>query len=932
MLPLHSKSEIGSLRTNKYISFSLFFVALLCFVFGGKTSANVMSVNPCSTSGWGSVYSLFSDSLLNDTIEPTSADTLLTDTLVSDTVAEKKQAIDDPISYEAADSIVFTRNGFAHLYGKAKVNYQDIELEAAVISMNIDSSTVFARGVTDSIGTTEGKPVFKDGSEPYESETMRYNFKSKKGFITNVTTQQGEGYVTSETSKKGATDELFMMNGRYTTCDNHEHPHFYLKLTRAKVRPKKNVVFGPAYMVIEDVPLPLAVPFGFFPFTSSYSSGFIMPSFGDELQKGYFLRDGGYYFAINDKIDLKLTGDIYTKGSWALGLNTNYIKRYKFSGNIDMHYQTTILGEKNMPDYSVSKDFRFNWTHRQDEKANPYSRFSASVNFSTSSYDRNNTESQYNSQLYSQNTKTSSISYSYTTPNQKLTISSSFNLSQNTRDSSLAVTLPDLNISMRKLYPFKRKNASGKERWYEKISIGYTGQFRNTITTKEDRFFKSNLIKDWRNGISHSIPISATFQLFKYINVTPSFQYNERWYTNRVERSWDNLNKKEVCDTIYGFNRVYNYNFSIGLNTKLYGFYKPIKAILGDKIEAIRHVFTPNISFSAAPDFGKERYGFYGTYSYVDDYGETIVQKYDKYANGLFGSAPTGKQGNINFSVSNNIEMKVKSDKDSTGVRLISLIDDFTTGLSYNIPTKKWSDMDMSIRLKLWKNFSLNMRATFYTYAYEFDKNGNVVQSDRTEWSFGRFGRFGGISRSLSYTFDNNTWNKWFGKDDDKKKDEKAANAGNADALNDNKTAETDDGKKKKTDARLDEDGYMKIKIPWSFTVSYSCSMTEDRSKPINTKNMRYPYRLIHNLSGSGNIKIANKWSLNMSTSYDFEAKKLAQTTLNVARDLHCWSMSASIQLGYFSSYFFTIRANSSMLQDLKWEKRNSRNSNIVWY
>lgn len=874
--------------------------------------------------------SLFSDSVsMTDSVFVIDSAMMIQDTVSSDSVKEKKQAIDAPITYEAADSIVYTRSGFAYLYGKAKVNYQDIQLEAAIIKMNIDSSTVFAEGNRDSVGTTiDGKPVFTDGSEPYESETMNYNFKSKKGFITNVTTQQGEGYLTSVNTKKDANDDLFMESGRYTTCDNHEHPHFYLKLTKAKVRPKKNVVFGPAYMVVEDVPLPLAIPFGFFPFTDSYSSGIIMPSFGDELQKGYFLRDGGYYFAINDKMDLKLTGDIYTKGSWALGLNTNYIKRYKFSGNIDMHYQTTILGEKNMPDYSVSKDFRLNWTHRQDAKANPYSTFSASVNFSTSSYDRNNTESQYNSQLYSQNTKTSSVSYSYTTPNQKLTISGSFNLSQNTRDSSIALTLPDLTISLRRLYPFKRKNATGKERWYEKISIGYTGQIRNTITTKENKLLKSNLIKDWRNGVSHNIPISATFQLFKYINVTPSFTYNERWYTNRIERHWDTDQNKEVQDTIYGFNRVYNYNFSIGLNTKLYGFYKPIKAIFGDKIEAIRHVFTPNISFSAAPDFGKERYGFYGTYSYIDEYGETITTTYNKYSNGLFGSAPSGKQGNINFSVSNNIEMKVKSDKDTTGVRLISLIDDFTAGLSYIIPTKRWSDMNMSIRLKLWKNFTLNMSSTFYTYAYEFDKNGNVVTGDRTEWSYGRFGRFGGISRSFSYTFDNNTWNKWFGKDDEEEKKKEGQ-----DVSDQSETEKSNKNKKKETkDAPLDKDGYMKFKMPWSFTISYSCSMSEDRSKPINTKTMRYPFRLIHNLSGSGNIKIASKWSLNMSTSYDFEAKKLAQTTLNIARDLHCWSMSASVQLGYFNSYYFTIRANSSLLQDLKWEKRNSRNSNIVWY
>ena len=911
------------MKANYDISLAIILLLLMSSVSGALLAS---SGSGMSYEANDSIYR--ADTLLvTDTL---MADSLMRpDTLATDTAAEDKQAIDAPVVYEASDSIVFTRDGFARLYGKAKVNYQEIQLDAAIITMNMDSSTVFAEGIKDSTGVISGKPVFKDGSTPYESETMRYNFDTKKGYITNVTTQQGEGFVTSQDSKKGPDDELYMKNGWYTTCDNHEHPHFYLKLTRAKVKQKKNVVFGPAYMVVEDVPLPLAIPFGFFPFTDSYSSGFIMPSIGDELQKGYFLRDGGYYFAINDKVDLRLTGDIYTKGSWGVGAQSNYTKRYKFSGNIDAHYQVTITGEKNMPDYAVAKDFRINWTHRQDAKANPYSTFSASVNFSTSSYDRNNTESQYNSQLYSQNTKTSSISYTYTTPNQKLTISTSFNLSQTTRNSSLSMTLPDVSISLRKIYPFKRKHATGKQKWYEKIAIGYTGQIRNSITTQENSLFQTNLFKDWRNGVSHSVPINATFQLFKYINVTPSFQYNSRWYPSKVTRHWDYDRGEEVQDTTYGFNRVAWYNFSIGLNTKLYGFYKPIQAIFGDKIQAIRHVFTPTVTFSAAPDFGRHRYGYYDSYSYVDEYGETITREYSVYQHGLMGTAPNGMQGNINMSISNNIEMKVKSDRDSTGVRLISLIDDFTAGISYNIPTRRWSDMNMSIRLKLWKNFTLNLNSTFYTYAYEFDKNGNVVTGDRTEWSYGRFGRFGGISRSFSYTFDNNTWDKWFGKDDEKEDIGQNHDAQLADAA---ATDENAPAEKPKEDAKLDKDGYMKIKIPWSFTVSYSCSMTEDRSRPINTKTMRYPYRLIHNLSGNGNIKIANRWSLNFSTSYDFEAKKLAQTTINVARDLHCFQMSASIQLGYFNSYYFTIRANSSMLQDLKWEKRNSRSQNIVWY
>lgn len=394
------------------------------------------------------------DSLHRDSL---ALDSLGMDSLAADTT-KKKEPLDAPVIYEASDSIVFTKEGYAHLYGEGKVNYQNIELTSAVITMNMDSSTVYATGVTDTAGVETGSPIFKDGETPYESKIMRYNFKTKKGFINSIVTQQGEGYVTSEEGKKGANDEIYMRHGKYTTCDNHEHPHFYLKLSMAKVRPKKNVVFGPAQLVVEDVPLPIAVPFGFFPFNSSYSSGFIMPTYGDEMNRGFYLRDGGYYFAISDQMDLKVLGEIFTKGSWGLSAASNYNKRYKFSGSFNASYLVTKTGEKNMPDYSVSKDFRIQWSHRQDAKANPNSSFSASVNFATSSYDRSSLSSLYNPQQYSQNTKASSVSYSRNFPEIGLNISGAFNITQNTRDSSLSMTLPDVNISLNRIYPFKRKN------------------------------------------------------------------------------------------------------------------------------------------------------------------------------------------------------------------------------------------------------------------------------------------------------------------------------------------------------------------------------------------------------------------------------------------------------------------------------------------
>ena len=725
-----------SFRRTTYLLLSLFVFGFFCSFY-----AEAQRVRGKRMRGGEKTDSLHRDSL--------ALDSLGMDSLAADTT-KKKEPLDAPVIYEASDSIVFTKEGYAHLYGEGKVNYQNIELTSAVITMNMDSSTVYATGVTDTAGVETGSPIFKDGETPYESKIMRYNFKTKKGFINSIVTQQGEGYVTSEEGKKGANDEIYMRHGKYTTCDNHEHPHFYLKLSMAKVRPKKNVVFGPAQLVVEDVPLPIAVPFGFFPFNSSYSSGFIMPTYGDEMNRGFYLRDGGYYFAISDQMDLKVLGEVFTKGSWGLSAASNYNKRYKFSGSFNASYLVTKTGEKNMPDYSVSKDFRIQWSHRQDAKANPNSSFSASVNFATSSYDRSSLSSLYNPQQYSQNTKASSVSYSRNFPEIGLNISGAFNITQNTRDSSLSMTLPDVNISLNRIYPFKRKKSAGDERWYEKISLQYTGSITNSISTKDNLLFKTPLTQ-WENGMQHKIPVSATFNLFKYINIVPSFNYTERWYLRKVKQSYDAspTSRDHVKrDTINGFNRLYDYNLSLQMNTKLYGMYKPL--FMKSKELQIRHVFTPTVSYTYTPDFGKSRYGYYDTYTYTDEDGEVRTVEYSPYEGAVYGYPGKNMSQNISFSIDNNIEMKMKSDKDTTGYKKISLIDQLGASLSYDVANKKWSDLSMNLRLKLTKSYTFNMNASFATYAYQFDENGNVVVGDRTEWSYGRFGRFQGYSGSFS--------------------------------------------------------------------------------------------------------------------------------------------------------------------------------------
>lgn len=869
-----------------------------------------------------------------------SLTTVLADTLVTDSTNNKQEdVLDAPVVYQAEDSLVWVvADAKAYLYKNSQVDYQKIGLTAEQITVDIDTKTVYANGVKDSTGKEIGKPIFKEGDTPYESDTMSYNFSSRKGYISNVVTQQGEGYMTSEYAKKGADDAFYGAQGKYTTCDNHKHPHFYLALTRAKMRPGKNVVFGPAYLVVEDVPLPLAIPFGFFPFSNDeYASGFIMPTYGDETERGFYLRDGGYYFAISDYMDLKLTGEIFTKGSWGLNASTSYNKRYKFSGAINLSTLTTKLGEKNMPDYSVSKDFKIQWTHRQDAKASPNSTFSASVNYATSSYEKSNLNSQYNLALSSQSTRTSSVSYSRTFPDIGLTLSGTFNIAQNVRDSSLAVSFPDLNISLSRLYPFKRKKKAGKERWYEKISLSYSGYLKNSIQSKEDEIMNASLIKDWSNGMQHRIPISATFNLFKYLNLTAAVNYNERWYTYRQEKEWDEALQAAVTDTIYGFNRVYNYDMSLSMNTKLYGFYKPSKAIFGDKIEAVRHVMTPAVSFSMAPDFGKYKYGYYDSFSYYDANGELVTQEYSPYQGAIFGVPGKGKTGSVSFSVSNNIEMKVKSDKDSTGVRKISIIDDLGASISYNLaaPTKPWSNLNLRLRLKLGKSKTFNLNGVFATYAYEFNERGQVVVGDRTEWSYGRFGRFQGMSNGFSYTFNNETFKKWFGPKE--KEDGENGEEGNEEddegGMSNDESASNSQSEKKTEKAEKDPDGYMAFKIPWSLNVSWNYTLAEDRTKDINIKSMRYPFSFSHRMNVSGSIKPSNKWNISFTSGYDFDYKKIAATTVNISRDLHCFSMSCGIILAPYTSYNFSISANSSMLADaLKYDKRSSYSSNIEWY
>ena len=889
-----------------------------------------------------------SDSLTltpQDSITLSAQDSLSIKAQDSISVTEK-QTLEAAVFYTAQDSMIFTADNMGFLFGEADIKYGKMSIKGEYITMDMDSSLITSTHGLDSLGKEYGLPVFAEGGTEYEMKKVRYNFETRKAFIHNVVTQQGEGNIVANEAKMNADNSFFMRNAKYTTCDNHDHPHFYLNLSKAKVRPDKDVVTGPAWLVVADVPLfPIVLPFAFFPFTKTYSSGIIMPSYGDEMTRGFYLQNGGYYLALSEYIDLSLTGEIYTKGSWGVGARSNYRKRYKYSGNVNVYYLNTVTGEKELKEvvpeaYSVAKDLRINWTHSQDPKANMYRTLSASVNFSTS---RNNHRDL--SRLYqrdaSNNTKSSSVNITQRFPDSPWSLSATMSVNQVSRDSTIAATLPNVSMNMSRIYPFKRKDAVGEERWYEKISMSYSGEFRNSITTKEDKFPKANLVRDWTNGMRHNIPVSATFSLFDFIQVSPSINYTERWYTGAHKQAWDPIAEKNVpVDTVMGFKRIYDYNASLSAQTKLYGMYTPWK-IFGDKVQAIRHVFSPSISLSYRPDFSDPKFNFYETYSYKNEYGEDVTYTYSPYSSMMFGTAPKGQSGSIGFDFKNNLEMKIRDDKDPTGTRKISLIDDLGIGFSYNMmaDSMKWSMINSNIRLKLSKSYTLSLNATWDPYIYELDQNGNPRQVDKLRVLNGRgIGKLMNTGTSFSYSLNQDTFKKLFSRDeseddeDSDNPDEGLPNdgtmgsnpyetGGRSNSLNENDN----------TMGEFDADGYLKNGVNWNISMNYSLRYGYGE---FDKEKMEYKGRLTHNFGLSGSLQPTKNWNFTFNTDYNFDAKKFTSINCTLTRNLHCWSMSASfIPIGPYKSYNFSIRANSTLLQDLKYEQRSSPyDRGAEWY
>ncbi len=859
------------------------------------------------------------------------------DTLATDSVKERfvmsQVDLEHPVEFTAKDSIVLIGKNQATMYGGTTLKYGDINMSAATISMNMDSSQVHAVGVPDSTGELTSKPVFKDRSGEYESRTMSYNFKTRKGYITDIVTEQGEGFLTGGITKKMENDEYYIKDGRYTTCDNHDHPHFYFQLTKAKVRPKSNVVTGPAYMVLEDLPLPIAVPFGYFPFTEKYSSGILFPTFGEDYNRGFYLRNGGYYLALNKYIDLALTGEIYTRGSWGLSAQSNYSKRYRFRGSFSVNYLTTVNGDKGDPDYTKMRNFQVLWNHSQDTKANPNLTFSASVNFATSGYTRNSLDTYYTN-AFTENTKSSTVNLTYKFPGTKWSLSTTASVSQRSADSTISVQFPNFTLTMAQTAPFKRKRMVGEERWYEKIKVSYSGRFQNSLTAKQNEFLHKNLVKDWRNGMSHTSTVNATFNVFKYLNITPSLNLNDRMYTSKIRRMWDPNASAEVQDTTYSFYNVFDFNFSLSFGTKLYGFLNASK-LTGGRVNMIRHVITPTISLSARPDFGSPFWGYYGNYDYTDANGKQFTRRYSYFQHGLFGNAPDGRSGMVSFTLANNLEAKVRSDQDSTGFKKISLIENLTLSQSYNFAADslRWSNLSTSLLLRITKGFNLNLSATWDVYKYGLNEYGNPVRINKLRlFHGGGWGRLASTGTSFSYTFNNDTFKNLFG---GRKKNKNRGDTRQPPTATDGTPPDGDGADRQRrgggdSDVEFTPEGYAKWNCPWSLTLNYSVNYGYGS---FNYDKMEYNGRFTHSLSFNGSIRPTKNWSLTFSGSYDFENHKIAYMNCNISRQMHCFVMSASfVPFGPYRSYNFHIAVKSSILQDVKYDKHSSYSNGVNWF
>lgn len=803
------------------------------------------------------------------------------DTIRNDS-AQSKPLFDDLVKYDADDSVRFSiQEKKVYLYGNGFVKYLTTELRADYIELDMDKKLAMATGVPDSVGKLKGTPKFKDGGQEFESTELHYNFDTKKGYVTEIITQEGEGYIQGKTTKKMSDSVYCVKHGMYTTCDEHDHPHFGLNMSKAKMIKDKKIFVGFTNLELEGIPLPIFIPFGFFPITKKATSGIIMPTYGEERMRGFNLRGGGYYIYINDYIDMNITGDIYTNGSWGLQYATQYRKRYKFNGNLNFTISKNYVSEKGLPDYQESSDWSVRWTHTQDGKANPYSSFSASVDMSSANnnyYNANTVDGIANQR------KQSSISWSKKWPESPFSLSGSFNHSQNSRDTSIAITLPNLSLRMTQIYPFRKKGKSGEMKWYDNIGVSYSAELRNSIQTKEDKLFKSSFERDWSNGFKHNIPISLQFKIAKDVTFTPSLNYNGYLNLKTIEKIWipdTSANGGQfITRDVPGLNYSHDYSASgsIGYTPTIYGMFmfKP-----GCKVVAIRHMIRPSISASYTPAI--KPLGNYKK-SYFD--GEKEVE-YDIHEGLTYRPNTTGgkQSGSISFSLDNNVEMKVRNDKDTTGdeeFKKVKLLESFRLSISYNpfADSMNFSNISINARTKILNNkVDLNFSGTIDPYAIDT----NNVKYNKYH---GKLGRLTNATISTNFSF----------------------------------SADNGQNKEKKNDLVGGfYDDYMDFDVPWNISISYN--FTYSRPSPYRSPTISQIVNF------SGDLSLTPKWKINFQSGYDIKNKEVTSTSFGITRDLHCWEMTFNcMPFGQHQSYNFEIHVRSSLLRDLKLTKRDS------WY
>jgi hypothetical protein len=879
-------------------------------------------------------YALMPDTSATGINTPDTANINVSDSLLvlPDTVVTGKTnkfMLSAKIDYASADSLSMDmKHKMAWMYGNASIEYEDIKLKAAIIAINFDDNTIHAYATKDSLGNDVGTPEFKQGDLTFKSKEIAYNFTTKKGLIQNVITREGEGYLHGSVIKKINDSVMDVSNGEYTTCENVDHPHFSLKFTKAKVLTGNMIVTGPAYVTIEGVPIPLALPFGIFPNKKGRSSGLIIPKYGESADRGFFLEDGGYYFGLSDYFDLKLTGDIYSRGSWALKPIVGYKKRYKYSGNFSLKYAYTVAGTQGTPDYVQRKDFFINWSHRQDAKARPNSVFGASVAAGSSSFNKYNP---VNVSDYLTNSFSSSISYDVRLGSWG-NLTSSATHSQNTQTKLVNLSLPSISFGINRLYPFKRKKPIGPARWYESINVNYSTILRNDLNCPDSMVFKSDVGKRFVNGMKHTIPISGSFKVLKYLSWSNSINYNEHWYTKSVRKTWvdDTLVNNGIftygyvhTDTINGFKTARDYSFSSSLSTTIYG----MKTFEKGPIRAIRHVMRPSVGFSFLPDFGTAQLGYWQNVQY-NAQGDT--RQYSIFeGNSVAGVPPNQKSGAINFSLGNNLEMKVRSLKDTiTGTKKVMLIDNFNISTSYDLArdSLRWSNVNLSARTTLFKKIQISYSSSYSPYALYSQPFYGYTLADYSinpyDSPFYTSNR-GAMINTYQYSvnkkflrFITAGWNLSFGFELPLNKDKNKKNT----------PAKTSENAQELENIANNPKLYIDWDNPWSLRADYNFRYT---AVPMLTGD-QINRNIIQTLSVSGDINVTEKWKFSMITGYDFEQKNFAYTSVSIYRNLHCWEMRFNwIPYGTQKSWNFQINAKSSLLQDLKLTKKKDFRDNL---